>query len=48
MFVWEDRGVVHVRKDFLYMLKSQIWQNSWIGKSLPVDFVHTAFIYAVS
>ena len=48
MFVRENRGVAQVRKDFLYMLKGQIWRNSWTGKSLPVDFVHTAFIYAVS
>ena len=28
-FVWESRGAVRVRKDFLDMLKSQMWRKIW-------------------
>ena len=42
-FVWNDQGTLHIRKHFINMLKSQIWQNSWSGESLLGDLVHTVY-----
>ena len=36
-----------VRKDFLGMLKSQMWGNSWLAEFLLADLIHAVFIYCL-